>query len=285
MAELDPRSAHLHHLLLTDGEVSQTDLDSLARSWFPAAGQISLDALTLGSGLFLTGPWSVGERLRSQLDVPAWATAAYLALCPAERADALPEELLGTDPILDAYPHGIPTGTEMEVLRFLVAAARRLAGALHLAGTAVVLQPDPESAVNLAVYAPASLAAETVVEAIGRDDVTLDGRTRRTWSVSLPALPGPGGDVRAAGILQVISDRHPMPPLSLAALEWATPGARGYEVRWHPPEESLALTGRLSLAQRRTRSAVIAEVERIAREIQRLANGVVVDDDGFLVAL
>lgn len=82
MTELDARAAHLHHLLLTDAEVSNADLDSLARSRFPSAGQISLDAVTLGPGLFLTGPWEVGDELREQLDAPAWATSAHLALCP-----------------------------------------------------------------------------------------------------------------------------------------------------------------------------------------------------------
>ena len=76
-----------------------------------------------------------------------------------------------------------------------------------------------------------------------------------------------------------------MPPLAIGALDWATPGARGYEVRWHPPEKYLARPGRLSLSQRRVRAAVIAEVERIAHAVQQLAGGVVVDDDGFLVAL
>jgi hypothetical protein len=294
MTDLDPRAAHLHHLLLTDQEVSRADLDALARSWFPQAGEISLDAIALGPGLFLTGPWAVGEVIRSQLDAPPWATSAYLALCPQERAAALPPELLGIDPILDAYPAGIPHGRELEVLRFLHAAARRLAGALHLAGTAELLQPDPESAVDLSVYAPVTLTAEAVVEAIGRDDVSLDGRTRRTWSISMPAVPvrmpttarrGRRAAVasESAGILQVISDRHPMPPLAIAGLEWAAPGARGYEIRWHPPVEYV--TGRLALAQRRVRAEVIAEVERIAREVVRLAGGVVVDDDSFLVSL
>ncbi|MGM0385733.1 MAG: hypothetical protein ACQERF_07115 [Actinomycetota bacterium] len=296
MTDLDPSAAHLHHLLLTDEEISRADLDSLARSRFPLAGEISLDAITLGPGLFLTGPWTVGERIRGQLDAPPWATSAYLALCPQERAGELPPELLGSDPILDAYPAGIPDGRELEVLRFLHAAARRLAGALHLAGTAVLLQPDPESAVDLAVYSPVTLAVEAVVEAIGRDDVSLDGRTRRTWSISMPAAPALRlpttrrgrrasitSAVESAGILQVISDRHPMPPLAIAAFGWAAPGARGYEIRWHPPVEYRA--GRLSLAQRRVRAEVIAEVERIAREVQRLAGGVVVDDDAFLVAL
>ncbi len=295
MTDLDPRAAHLHHLLLTDEEVSRADLDALARSWFSQAGEISLDAITLGPGLFLTGPWAVGEAIRGQLDAPSWATSAYLALCPQERAEALPPELLGTDPILDAYPAGIPHGRELEMLRFLHAAARRLAGALHLAGTAELLQPDPESAVDLAVYAPVTLAAETVVAAIGRDDVSLDGRTRRTWSVSMPAVPagrtpttsrrGRRATVASepAGILQVISDRHPMPPLAIAGLEWAAPGARGYEIRWHPPVDYVS--GRLTLAQRRVRAEVIAEAERIAREVVRLAGGVVVDDDSFLVSL
>ena len=288
MAELDPQAAHLHHLLLTDQAVAPVDLDALARSWFPMAGQVSLDAITLGEGLFLTGPWTVSEAIRQRLDAPTWVHFAYLALCPTERAGALPPELLGTDPILDAYPFGIPAGRELEVIRFLHAAARRLAGALQLAGTSVLLQPDPESAVDLTVFAPVSLDVDVVVAALGREGIVLDGRTRRTWSVSFPALPRGRGRRASAtsptGVLQVISDRHPLPPLALRTLDWAVPGARGYEIRWHPPE-GLPAAGRLSLAQRQLRSRVIAEAERIAREIHRLAGGVVVDDDGFLVGL
>lgn len=300
MTDLDPKAAHLHHLLLTDDAVTREDLDSLVRSWFPQSGALSLDTIALGPGRELTGPWNVRPELRARLDVPGWATTAYLAVCPQERAGALPPELLGTDSILAAYPQGVPHGAELEVLRFLQAAARRLAGALHLAGTAVVLQPDPESAVDLAVYAPASVTPEVVVARLGRADVVVDGRTRRTWSISMPALPSgtpglsaprrgrhapapPAGGV--AGVLQVISDRHPLPPLAIAGEPWAAPGARGYEVRWHPPEAYLATSGRLSLAQRRVRTAVIAEVERVAGAVLDLTGGVVVDDDGFLVAL
>jgi len=276
MTDLDPRAAHLHHLLLVDADVTHDDVEALVRSHYPQSGWVAADAMALEVDVELTGPWAVGTAVRRQMDAPAWLEQAYLAVCPQERSGELPEALKGLDPIMDAYPFATPQGRELRTLTFLHAAARRLGGAVHLAGTAVLLQPDPESAVDLTVYAPAYAEVEPARAAIGRDDVVLDGRTRRSWSLSMPA---------AAGRIRVVSERHPMPPLALAGLPWVAPGARGYEVRWIEPDTYSTRGGRLSISQRRVRSGVTSEIERIAGAIAELTGGVAVDDDGFIVAL
>lgn len=277
MTDLDPTAAHLHHLLLVDDVVTTDDVDSLVRSHYPQAWWPAPDTVVLEPGVELTGPWTVGPELRRRLDAPAWAERAWFTVCPQERGTEVPEALRGLDALMDAYPFAAPEGVELRTLMFLRAAARRIAGAIHLAGTAVVLEPDPESAVDVSVHAPTYAEPDQVRRAIGRDDATLAGRTRRSWQLVMPAEPlGPGS-------LTVTSERHPVPPLALAGLPWAIPGTRGYEVRWHAPEDFLR--GPLSLAQRRARTRVTEEVERIAGAIAALTDGVGVDDDGFLVAL
>lgn len=273
MTDLDPKAAHLHHLLLVDASVTHEDVDALVRSHYPQAWWLAPDTVVLEPEVELTGPWTVGPELRRQLDAPSWAVHAWLAACPQERGGEVPEALRGLDDIMDAYPWAAPEGRELRTLMFLRAAARRVAGAVHLAGTAVVLEPDPESAVDLTVFAPTSVEPEEVRARLGRDDVVVEGRSPGTWQLSVPA---------EAGMISIVSEGHPVLPVALTGLPWAVPGTRGYEVRWFPPEDH---GRRLTLAQRRVRHRVTLEIERIAGAIASLTQGVAVDDDGFIVAL
>lgn len=272
--ELQARDAHVHHLLLLDATVVAADIEALARSRYPHAGWVDDDVLALDHGAQLTGPWALEESLRSQLDAPAWVTQAYLVICPQERAGEVPEYLRGLDAITDAYPLDTPAGQELEILQFLRAAARRLAGALHLAGTAVVIQPDPEENIDLTVYAPAFITADQALALL--PNATLHGRTRASWSVSVEG---------AAGRIHVTSGRHPMPPLVLGGFEWAGLSVRAYEVRREHPE-GLAPPGvRVGRRERARRAAAAREIERIAATLAELTGGAIVDDDDFLVAL
>lgn len=276
-ADLDARAAHLHHLLLVDDGVTGEEIDALVRSHYPQGGWTGPETIALEFEVELTGPWRVPPALRAELDAPRWATQAYLVLVPQQREGELPAAMAGIDPILDAYPYGVPADKEMATLTFLRACARRLGGVLHLAGTAVVIAPDPDSAVDLTVFAPRFLRADEFLEAVASADARLDGRTRRTWSVSI--------GLGEAGSLQVMADLHPVPPLAISGLEWVRPGTRGYEVRWHPPTAAFPESGRLSLPQRRARRRAAHAVEEVARLVASRTEGVALDDDGFLVAL
>lgn len=274
-ADLDARSAQLHHLLLHDDAITREDVEALVRSHYPQGGWIGPDAISLEFEVQMTGPWRVPPELRADLDAPAWATWAYLVLVPQQREGELPESLAGLDPILDAYPYAVPRDKELATLNFLRACARRIGGAVHLAGTAVVLTPDPASAVDLMVYAPRFLAVDEFLAAV--PGASLDGRTRRSWSASI--------ELRDGGSLQVVSDLHPVPPLAIAGLDWVRPGARGYEIRWRPPSDDFPRGGRLSPGERRIRRRAAQLVEEVAGIIAERTQGVAVDDDGFLVAL
>lgn len=271
-AQLSARDAHLHHLILLDAEVTPDDVEALARSHYPHAGWVDTDTIALEYEVQLTGPWEVPPEVAAQLGAPGWVVQAVVVLCPQDRLGEVPEALRGVDEIADAYPYASPQGVELETLLFARAAARRLAGALHLAGTAVTLQPDPNESIDLVVYAPTYLRGDQALAII--PEGTLDGMTRRTWSVSLPA---------PVGSIQVTTNLHPVTPIVLTAFEWAGLSVRGYEVRWHAPEEWLGRE--LARSERETRTEVAGAIETIAARIAELTKGVCVDDDGFLVAL
>lgn len=271
-AELAAHEAHLHHLLLLDSSVTPEDIEALSRSRYPHAGWVDSETIALDRDIQLTGPWALPDQISHQINAPAWATQAVLIVCPQERAGEVPDELKGVDAITDAYPYATPTGRELETLQFARAAARRLAGALHLAGTAVTLEPDPDESIDLTVYAPKFLRAEQALTLI--PGASKDGQTRRSWSVTLPV---------SAGSVQVIAGVHPIPPIALSGFEWVALSTRGYEIRWHAPD--LMIGRDLGARERDERNEIAATIEMIASRIAELTEGVAVDDDGFLVAL
>lgn len=274
-AALDPHFAGLHHLLVVDGATTPEDVATLARSRYPDAAWLTPEELVLREQVVLTGPWPLTPTLQQMFDLPSWAVHAWVCLMPHERGGTLPLALAGTDPLLDAYPQAIPAGSELEVLRFLHAAARRVGGGLHLAGTGVTLVGDPQDAVDLTVYGPIDVDANLILAA-GGPDAAVDGALRRNWSVSMPALP----EHPDSGIIQVTSERAEV-PFALSGMDWAGT-AYATSIRWHP---AVPLSGRLTPAERELRAAVIERVENIARTASALSGGVAVDDDGFVVAL
>nr|NLD41087.1 hypothetical protein [Actinomycetales bacterium] len=279
MLTLDARLAGLHHLLVLDSTCSPADLAALARSRYPGATWLADDILQLEEEVTLTGPWPLDDEVRRTLDLPGWATQAWLCFCQQDRSGPLPLALEGTDPVLDAYPEAVPTGRELDTLRFLQAVARRLGGGVHLAGTAVVLLPDPQSAVDLTVYGQEYVVAEEFLEAAGREDLQVDATIRKSFSLWAPAIPGTSQG--ESGVIHVLHQRAPV-PFALSGMEWAE-RARMTSIRWHPPH---SLLGRLQRAERHRRLEVIRQIEALARiAVELSGGGVAIDDDGFVVAL
>ena len=166
---LDRALAEPHHLLVLSAEVGAEEVEALAVSHFDDAARLGPEVLRLTGPAQLTGPWQVGQDLRSALDLPTWATAAMLLRCPVQRGGTVPPELRGLGGLLDAFPDGEPVGLEREVLSHLLAQARRLAGALRVAGTGTVLVPDPASAVDLTVHTAVWLQPEACAQVLASE--------------------------------------------------------------------------------------------------------------------
>jgi hypothetical protein len=164
--DLDLDLAFGHHLLVVGADVSREEVEALALSWFPRAAALGEHAILLADDAVLTGPWTVSDGDRRALRLPAHATQVYLLRCPVQRAGPPPPELVDPAGLSGAFRSGMPFGLEAESVTFLLAAARRLGGALRVAGSGSVLAPDPDAEVNLWVYSPVWLDPDALVAVV-----------------------------------------------------------------------------------------------------------------------
>lgn len=160
---LDLDLAYAHHLLAVPGDVVAEEVEALARSWFPRPAWLADHALQLSGDAVLTGPWTVSAGDRAALDLPDEDGWVYLLRCPVQRGGPAPAELAGVVGLDAAFEAGLPVGLEADVLAFLHAAARRLGAALRVAGSGMVLRPDPRSDVNLWAHSPVWLEPEALL--------------------------------------------------------------------------------------------------------------------------
>ncbi|WP_250505723.1 hypothetical protein [Bowdeniella massiliensis] len=276
-------AARAHHILVVPEGVGYADIHALAASYFPDVYPQDEYTFALAADYSISGAYGLASEIRRELDIPAWAHAAFVAHVPPDRGAALPSELAGIDPVWDAYPEGLPQGEEARALDFFRAAARRLGGALVLAGGSVVV-PDPDERPDLSVYSPIWLDPDTLDARLApilagarsslqdadsyelAEDVVLDA-----YSIYAPI---------AGGQISIEVQAEEFLPPSIAAFDWAAGGAVAYAVRFIAENEDQR---QLSLAQRRERSAAARVIEAACRAIVALAPGVVADDDGFLV--
>ncbi|ACQ82064.1 hypothetical protein Bcav_3822 [Beutenbergia cavernae DSM 12333] len=323
-ATLDAEIAAPHHLLVVADDVTDDEVEALALSRFDGAGWVD-DAghrvLWLGSAAMLTGPWVCPADVRATLDLPPWAARAYLTRVTPDRSAPPPPELSRLGDLLEAFPGGHPQGVERDVLDFLLAAARRLAGAVRLA-PGPVLVPDADSAVDLAVHAPVWLdppALERVLAETlpGLDVLPEPGTTAPpTWlgaaaEAGLPtldpaerariqeALDGVDAAARATGdvldgysalwrstsspdaVVVTVEGAEVVPP-AVRFAPWTAAGVISYELRWQA-DDDVRRGGRLSLLDRERRAAVAVRMERAAAALHDAVGGEVLDEDGFLV--
>lgn len=343
--------ADTHHMLVLADDVTPDEVESLALSLNEHAGWIGASRLQLQPGIELQGPWEVDAELRTLLSLPSWAAQVMLLECPTQRTGPLPAALVGTDPVADVFPRGVPGGTELVALEKLRSMARRLAGGLRLIGDApdggdprpVLVVPDPERSATLTLFSPVWIAPDGVVSLVSSqvpgarlhmepapapgatglaaipvpelerlaallgDDVLdeawraadrrrveageLEARAHATgdtieemrdgYAVVAEidrAQPDWGGiEVRVLGAEEV--------PLSVRGEPWAQEGVVVYAVVWMPQEPSCAYAEYPAPRVCWERSVARALIERVAGSLQQAAGGVIVDEDGFLVAL
>lgn len=284
---LDPDLAAAHHLLVLPGDVGAEEVEALAVSRSASGGQVGPDRIQLDPGVHLTGPWLIDAAARAAFDLPPWAYQAFLLTSPVRRGGPLPPELTGIDPVLDAFPDGVPQGVEQEALAHLRAFARRLGGALRLAGTGAVVVPDPESATDLTVLTPVWLDPDACLQVVRT--VAADARSLLDEiPEELAAEPLEGYSIvcepHGGGMVEVAVNGLAQPPVVLRGEEWALDGVVAYEIRWRPTRPEQSFRPRVPLGVRRERSAAVAVIERLALALHGVVEGEICDDDGFLVA-
>ena len=114
----------------------------------------------------LAGPYSVGGHDALALGLPATTVMVWVLDAPRERGEK-PWPGGDRDGFKRAFPDGLPVREEERVLQWLVAAARRLGGAVRTQ-TGVVLTPDPDAATDLTVLTDRWLEPEQVLAVVQR---------------------------------------------------------------------------------------------------------------------
>lgn len=166
-----------NHLFCVGASVEDDELEALAVSAWDEAHWVAPGRLHLRGGVELSGPWALPVNVRGPLGLGADLTHAWVVECEPMRGEPAPPELAASDRWASAFPEGLPVGLEYQVLLVLERMARRLAGAVRIAGSGVVMQPDPDSAVSLAVYSPRWVGPAELAEALAEAfPETIDSR-------------------------------------------------------------------------------------------------------------
>lgn len=345
LPSLDPEDPEVrgHHLLLLPNDVGYDEVEVLAVSRFPHAHwetpptlvpprpvgaraprltEPPPGVLRLSRHSTLVGPFAVDPGAATTLAVPASARVAYRLHAPVERGAAPLPGGGDRDGLRRAFPAGLPVRDEERTLGWLVAAARRLGGAVRTS-TGTVLVPDPAAAVDLTVWTDIWLEPEAALAVVRRavpravlnvpgaswagpppgtgeravpGADALDDAQRRALHAAAddhdiatltqpPPMTGYGclADLEIDGMLALeVSGETTLPPV-IAAVPWTARGAVAYRVRWEPPDVEELHAERPSLPHRVARGRALPLVTAVARAVHGAVGGEITDEMEFVV--
>lgn len=330
----DPEDASAHHLLVMPDDVLPDEIEVLAAGRFAAARREAeppasargrkgppAGALRLSRHSVLVGPYRLAREHQAFLGLPPAATQVYVVHTPVERG--VPSQGGGDrDGLARAFPAGLPVREEERVVGWLIAVARRLGGALRVAGApAAVLVPDPAAAVDLTVWSDIWLEPDAGLAVMRQAVPRAWLEQGRPWQGPPPGtgrIPARGvtelnPQVRAAlhqlaeqrdlktlaepevrtsytlladldhdGMLALTVEGDDVPAV-LTGLPWTAEGAIAYKVTWEPADLVELGRERPSVEHRIARGRAAPLVGAITRAVHRAVGGEVTDMMGFLV--
>jgi len=94
---------------------------------------------------------------------------------------------------------------------------------------------------------------------------------------------GVEADLDVDGILTVDVEAHDEVPLVLTSLPWTADGVVAYRVHWEPMDFTELEVERPSMAHRVARGRVTTHVRSVARALQAVIGGAILDESGFPV--
>ena len=145
------------HLLLVPQHIGVDRVDELVGTRVDNSHLKDEGSVRLGRHSALVGPFEVEVEDAIQAKVPTPWRVAYAVQAPPERDPAGFEDMF--DPVqqaqwMRAFPGGPPYREEGDALGLAMSLARSIGGAVRVAGTNVVLTPDPDKLVDLVVWSP-----------------------------------------------------------------------------------------------------------------------------------
>ncbi|WP_265520162.1 hypothetical protein [Oerskovia flava] len=298
---------HLLAVPRTPG-TARVPLEVLAAGWFPASawerppggepevrpmagarfrGMVSDDValpgiLRLTEGVTVVGPFPLTAPQTQALDL-ASATAEIYAVTldePRDRSGPV-QPVDDRDGLGRVFADGWPSETELGVVRWMIAAARRAGGAVVIDGR-THLTPDPSASVDLTLFSAQALDPQSALGVLR----TVIATSQITGVEERPDGPSDylvTGESSYDGALEMLVQRVQVVPQSLAALEWREYGPFAYRLSWRPSDpyelEAEHPSGVHVIARTRMR----ASVARLAAMLQGRIGGTLVDEGGFVV--
>jgi hypothetical protein len=312
------------HLLLLPAHIPPEDVEALVLTRYPEMEKAEDGAMRFGRHTGFAAPLILADP--ESVDSTAERPLVYALECPVEREDPPMPGTSRPDGLHRAFPDGMPTRAEARAVELMLAIARRLDGAVRIAGSGVVLQPDPHSRIDLTVYSPYWLEPEMVLWAVKSQEPTarlaLEGEQ---WEGPPDGLVDRPADEASANLREELrvgvhaaadrydaaamdapdvldafavvvhlgpDGRHGLLEVRVHPVEETVPALAGqdwadqtiaYEVHWSPPDERQAALEHPSTDYLMSRDIAATSVGLVASALVDVAEGVLVDADGFLV--
>ncbi len=157
------------HLLLVPTTVDAGTVSALLRDRLPNSDLAGAGEVTFGRSSRLTGPYELSMEDAVDAAVPMPWTVCYCLEAPVEREAPPIPGADDRDGFAYAFPGGLPWRDEGRVLHLLVSLARRVGGAVRVAGSRQLIHPDPARAVDYVVHSPTWLEPELLLGVVSRE--------------------------------------------------------------------------------------------------------------------
>jgi hypothetical protein len=157
------------HLLLVPTTADVETVHHLFRDRLPESDLRHTGEVVLGRYSRITGPYELSMEDAVDAAVPMPWTVCYALEAPVEREDPPPPGLDDRDGFAYAFPDGLPWRDEGRALHLLVSLARRLNGAVRVAGSMELILPDPDRAVDHVIHSPTWLEPEVLLGVVNRE--------------------------------------------------------------------------------------------------------------------
>ncbi|MCL2803622.1 MAG: hypothetical protein FWD29_06685 [Micrococcales bacterium] len=318
-ADVDVTQLAGRHLLALPAGVGAEDLALLASARWRRVGLEGQD-LTLSRYSVLHRGLDYSAAGLEAAGLPAGLDQAWVTQTLRERGQPPFPGAVDPTGLARAFPDGLPEREEGRVVSFLLAAARRLGGAVRF-DSGVVVEPPPEAAIDMTVFSPIWLVPpdlQSLVQKVDPDfrqsaglsddqalsheppagpaDTLMTRAQRRELLVklrqgdreALQAAPAQEAyaveaDLGKGGRITVEVSLVEDLPLPIKSLPWVQRGVVAYAIKWIPFDPALLLAEFPPDEHRRRRLAIARELAALARLIQSQIGSEVMDQDGFPV--
>jgi hypothetical protein len=159
----------VRHLLLVPSTIDIESVDIALRDRLPGSDLFGTGEVYLGRHSRISGPYELSMEDAVDAGVPMPWTVCYCLEAPFEREDPPIPGVDDRDGFAWAFPDGLPWRDEGRALHLLVSLARRLSGAVRVAGSMELIQPDPDRAVDYVIHSPTWLDSEVLLGLVARE--------------------------------------------------------------------------------------------------------------------